>query len=182
MTAPVYRGLFPGVLRAACARYLALAVVSGWALSTARAAAAPSDDESALNELSHDAAHAALVRGPLLRAEEALDRAKSMDRAGDTAHAGLARALAHEWTRVALDLIRATALEQQAWLAEKSLDELATKTVRGRALLEETAARRGRAKEALEQLEREPPPPAAPKPHGTNRPAAKPGPSPREHE
>jgi hypothetical protein len=125
-----------------------------------------------------------LIRGPLLRAQEALTRAKSMDRAGDTAHARLARALAHEWTRVALDLIRAASMEEKARQTETSLDEVATKTVRGRALLEETAARRGRAKEALEQLEREPPPPppTAPKPHGTKAPTGKPAKSPKEHE
>ncbi len=146
--------------------------------------AAPSDDESAVNELAHDTAHAMLVRGPLLRAEEALARAKSMDRAGDAAHARLARALAHEWTRVALDLIRAASMEDKALKAEQALDEVATKTVRGRALLEETAARRGRAKAALEQLEREPPPPppAAAKPQGKKAPLPKPAQSPKEHE
>ena len=175
----------PGVLRAAFGKYLALAVVAGSACSAGISAAAASDDESAVNELGHDTAHAALIRGPLLRAQEALTRAKSMDRAGDAAHARLARALAHEWTRVALDLIRAASTEEKARLTEKSLDEVATKTVRGRALLEETAARRGRAREALEQLEHEPPPPpptAAPKSHGTKTPAANPPKSPKEHE
>ncbi len=171
------------MLRAACARYLAFAAIAGWACWAGLAAAAASDDESAVNELSHDTAHAALIRGPLMRAQEALTRARSMDRAGDTAHARLARALAHQWTRVALDLIRATSMEEKARQTEKSLDEMATKTVRGRALLEETAARRGRAKEALEQLEHEPPPPppTAPKPHGTKVPP-KPAKNPKEHE
>ncbi len=171
------------MLRAASAKYLAFAAVAGWACWTGLAAAAASDDESAVNELSHDTAHAALIRGPLLRAQEALTRAKSMDRAGDTAHARLARALAHEWTRVALDLIRAASMEEKARQTEKSLDEVATKTVRSRALLEETAARRGRAREALEQLEHEPPPPppTAPKPHGAKAPA-KPAKAPKEHE
>jgi hypothetical protein len=173
----------PGVLRAACARYLGIAAIAGSACWAGLAAAAASDDESAVNELSHDTAHAALIRGPLLRAQEALARARSMDRAGDTAHARLARALAHQWTRVALDLIRAASMEEKARQTEKSLDEMATKTVRGRALLEETAARRGRAKEALEQLEHEPPPPppTAPKPHRTKVPP-KPAKAPKEHE
>lgn len=171
------------MLRAACAKYLAFAAVAGLASWAGLSAAAASDDESAVNELSHDTAHAALISSPLRRAQDALTRAKSMDRAGDTAHARLARALAHEWTRVALDLIRAASMEEKAHLTEKSLDEVATKTVRGRALLEETAARRGRAKEALEQLEHEPPPPpTAPKPHGTKAPASKPGKPAKEHE
>ena len=136
-----------------------------------------------MDELSRDTAHAALVHAPLERAQEALKRAASMDRAGDTAHARLARALAHEWTRVALDLIRMQTLEDKARSTEQSLDEVATKTVRGRALLEETAARRGRAKEALEELEHAPPPPppTAAKPHPT-KPQPKPAKAPREHE
>jgi hypothetical protein len=157
--------------------------VLGAAIAPCRALAAPSDDESAVQELSRDQAHAPLVKEPVRKANEALTRAKSMDRAGDTAHARLARALAHEWARVAFDLIRASALEEKARLAEKALDELETKTVRGRALLEETAARRGRAKEALEQLEREPPaPPPTAKPPGPKQKAGKPPANGPEHD
>jgi len=169
----VYRGFFPGVLCSRRVDFFATALVLCSAGFSGVVRAAASDDESAVAELSRDTTHAALIRGPLLRAQDALKRALSMDRAGDTAHAQLARALAHEWTRVALDLVRASALEEKARLAEKTLEELDTKTVRGRALLEETAARRGRAKEALEQLEREPPaaPPVPVKGHG-GKPAA----------
>jgi hypothetical protein len=146
------------------------------------ASAAPSDDESAIKELGQDSAHAALVREPLRKAQEALERAKAMDHAGDNAHARLARALAHEWARTAADLVRAAAAEEKAKLAETALDELETKTVRGRALLEETAARRGRAREALEQLEREPPPPPTTKPHGAKPPTQKPAAGAPEHD
>ena len=162
LTATSDRGFLPGVRLLSRVRPLTvwalvpLAAVPG---AARLALAAPSDDESAIAELSRAQPHSALVKEPVRRANEALARAKAMDRAGDASHARLARALAHLWARVAFDLIRASALEQKARLAEKNLDELETKTVRGRALLEETAARRGRAKEALEQLEREPPPP-----------------------
>jgi hypothetical protein len=173
----------PGVLRPQRVFSFASIVVLGAACLAGRANAAPSDDESAVAELSRDTAHAALVRGPLLRAQDALKRAKSMDRAGDSAHARLARALAHEWTRVGLDLIRAATLEEKARLTEKSLDELDTKTVRGRALLEETAARRGRAKEALDELEHAPPPPPPTAPaKGHAKPAGKPKASAPEHD
>lgn len=162
-----------------------LAVVAGVAGLSGTVTAAPSDDESAVAELSRDTAHAALIHDPLLRAEDALKRAQSMDHAGDTAHARLARALAHEWTRVALDLIRASTMEEKARSTEQTLDELDTKTVRGRALLEETAARRGRAKEAIEQLEHEPPPPpptAPAKGHGPKAPSGKPKTPAPEHD
>lgn len=169
--------------RFARVRPLAVCLLAGVIGAPALALAAPSDDESAIQELSGDQTHSALVKEPVRRANEALARAKSMDRAGDTSHARLARALAHEWARVAFDLIRAAALEQKARLAEKTLDELETKTVRGRALLEETAARRGRAKEALEQLEHEPPPPPpTAKPPGTKPKAGKPKAAGPEHD
>jgi hypothetical protein len=103
------------------------------------------------------------VAEPLRKGQEALRRAKSMEQAGDTAHARLALALAHEWTRVATDLIRAVTFEEKAKAVEKALSERETGTVRGRALLEETAARRGRAQAALDQLDHAaPPPPTAP--------------------
>ena len=163
------------------------AVVAGVACGSS-VAAAPSADEATLDALSADRAHAAVVQVPIAKAREALGRAKSMDAAGDAAHARLARALAHEWTRTAEDLVRAAALEDKATAAERSLDELATKTVRSRALFEETAARRGRALAALEQLEREPPPPpptaTAPgtqtAPPGDAATPPKPGPTARE--
>lgn len=184
MTATLDHGFLPGVRLSVRVRPVAVCLLLGVAGAPGLALAAASDDESAIQELSREASHAALVKEPVRRANEALERAKSMDRAGDASHARLARALAHEWARVALDLIRAAALELKARLAEKNLDELETKTVRGRALLEETAARRGRAQEALEQLEREPPPPPqTAKPPGAKpaggkpKAAAKPGPS-----
>jgi hypothetical protein len=157
LTATSDRGFLPGVRL--LKRVLLFIPFVGVICAPRFALAAQSDDESAIAELSRDQPHSALVKEPVRRANEALARAKAMDRTGDTSHARLARALAHLWARVAFDLIRASALEQKARLAERNLDELETKTVRGRALLEETAARRGRAKEALEQLEREPPPP-----------------------
>jgi hypothetical protein len=140
-------------------RALAVAAVVAGAACASSVAAAPSADEATLDALSTDRTHAAVVQVPVAKAREALARAKSMDAAGDAPHARLARALAHEWTRTAEDLVRAAVLEDKAMAAERSLDDLATKTVRSRALLEETAARRGRALAALEQLEKEPPPP-----------------------
>jgi hypothetical protein len=150
-----------------CVHWLGAAALAAGALAGPSVLAAPSSDEAALDALDADKARAALVQGPVQKAREALARAKSMEAAGDAPHARLARALAHEWTRTAEDLVRTVALEDKAARAERSLEELATKAVRSQTLLEETAARRGRARAALEQLEKEPPPPpVTAKPNG----------------
>jgi hypothetical protein len=109
-----------------------------------------------MGALAADQAHAAIVQEPLRRARAALDRAKALDHTGDARHAAVARAAAREWVDVARDLIRAVDAESRATESEKKLDELETKVIRGRALLEETVARRGRAAEALEQMQRTP--------------------------
>jgi hypothetical protein len=158
LTAPEARGFFRSVRRLAAR--VSLSVFSLVSLRLASATAAPATDKAAeaLSTLEKDKAHGALLADPLRRAKDAFDRARSMDAAGDAAHAATMREVAREWVELASDLVRAADAEARAVQAEKDLDEVETKLVRGRALLEETVARRGRAREALEQLEREPKP------------------------
>ncbi len=135
------------------------------ALLASRAAfagAAAGDTEQRFSALQSDQAHAGTVAVPLGRARQSLDRAAALDRAGDARHAATARAAAREWLDAAVDLIRATDAEQRATGSERKLDDLETKVLRERALLEETVARRGRATQALEQLRHEPPAEVAP--------------------
>ncbi len=159
LTSPPFRGFFPRVRRLSRFRRTgALALVGVLWLAPAAASPSPSSDERAIAALEQDTSHGAVVGEPLRKARQALTRARSMEQAGDLAHASVVRATAREWIEVARDLVRANDLSDEATKVEKALDELETKTVRGRALLEETAARRGRARETLEQLQREPPP------------------------
>ncbi|HVU01575.1 MAG TPA: hypothetical protein VHE30_07475 [Polyangiaceae bacterium] len=141
--------------RIAAASSAALPVLALLVSPVASAAPKPGDTEALVAALSADAAHASVVKGPLDRARSALDRAKGMDRAGDTVHGNILRAVAAEWAEVARDTVRAADAETRAAEAEKALDDLQTKTIRGRALIEETAARRGRAQALLQQLEAE---------------------------
>jgi hypothetical protein len=117
------------------------------------AAAAPRDPEAELAPLDQDAAHRAILADPVKRAHDAVTRAQNLDRAGDGVHAAMLRAVALEWIDMARDALRAAEAEAQAEKMEKALDDLETKIVRGRALLEETVARRGRARSLLEELE-----------------------------
>jgi hypothetical protein len=129
-------------------------------LAPAAAAPVTGDAGQLLSDLERDSVHRAALAGSIGKARDALTRAKAMDRAGDARHAALLRAAAREWIDGARDLARATDAEAKAEQAEKAVDDLETKRVRGRALLEETIARRGRASALLEQLEREPKPSA----------------------
>lgn len=129
-------------------------------LASAAAAPIAGDAGQLLSDLERDTTHRAALAGSVEKARDALTRAKAMDRAGDAPHAALLRAAAREWIDGARDLLRATDAEAKAEQAEKAVDDLETKRVRGRALLEETIARRGRASALLEQLEREPKPSA----------------------
>jgi hypothetical protein len=106
---------------------------------------------------------AKLAKQPLDKARQALDRAHQARAAGDYRHAGMLESLALEWAQTAQDLGRAVAAEQRAEKVEKQAADAATKARHARALLEETVARRGRAQERLDLLEKagaHPAPPA----------------------
>ena len=100
--------------------------------------------------------HAALAATPIARSRDALERAQGAADSGDARHAGMLRRLASEWAGVGRDLTRVNEAEIRADVVEKKLQEVETKLVRGRALLEETVARRGRATKKLEDLEKDP--------------------------
>ncbi|HEX4475660.1 MAG TPA: hypothetical protein VH142_11325 [Polyangiaceae bacterium] len=146
--------------------------------AAAPALGAPRDPNAILAELEKDTAHQSLVAGALGHARDALTRARSMDLAGDGRHATILRQVAIEWLDLGRDLIRTATTEAATDASEKDLDDLDTKLVRGRALLEETVARRGRARQLFDQLE--PGTPVAPadpsksKHAGLEAPASKP--------
>jgi hypothetical protein len=123
------------------------------------AAPATRETDQLLAELDADTAHRAALAGPLEKARTALARAHSMDLAGDAAHATLLRAAAREWLDYGKDVVRAVDAEAKADERERAQDELATKIVRGRALVEETVARRARAEALLEEVQRAAPAP-----------------------
>jgi hypothetical protein len=99
----------------------------------------------------HKQALAELLR----RSRHALDRAAKANAAADHRHAGELEALALELAQTANDLVRA--LEAERALAELSRRAIAaeTRAVRAQALVEQTAARRGRAAAVLAALEAE---------------------------
>lgn len=142
--------------RATRAERAAAGLVVTAALSAISARAAPSQAElvAQATRLEQDPSNGALVKDPTGRARRALDRAHAMDHAGDSGHAALLRAAAEGWLAMATDLIRAAAAEARARASEKELVDAETKVVRGRALLEETIARKGRAQAELDDLAR----------------------------
>ena len=125
-----------------------------WLAPAAAAPAVPGTPQL-LSDLDRDTEHRAALAGPIDKAKQALARARAMDQAGDVRHGAALRAVAREWVDCARDVVRTSQTEARAEKAEKTLDDLETKRARGRALLEETIARRGRAQALLDQLERE---------------------------
>ncbi|NRA32633.1 MAG: hypothetical protein HRU17_04765 [Polyangiaceae bacterium] len=117
---------------------------------------APGDGEKAKTKLAQIAksAPANLVKQPVAQARKALERVQSVGDAKDKQHQPMLEGLAWQWTKVAADLIRAAAAEDRARSAEEELATLRTKLVRAQALLEQTIARRDRAKAQLPQTDR----------------------------
>jgi hypothetical protein len=112
--------------------------------------------EAAIKNLTAVPAHAKLANEPLERATNALRRAADARVAGDHAHGARLEGVGREWAETGRDLVRAAEAERQAQELYSKAAALETKAVRGRALLEETMARRERAREKLQQLEGKP--------------------------
>jgi hypothetical protein len=129
----------------------------------------------ALAELERDTVHRTALTSTIDKARRALTRAHAMDQAGDARHAAALRAVAREWVGCGNALVRTSDAEARADKAEKTGEDLETKRARGRALLEETIARRGRAQALLDQLDRET---QAPPPAEADAKAKKPAPKP----
>jgi hypothetical protein len=132
-------------------------------LSSSGSRAAPksprADARAALGQLEAKKEDAVVAAEPIAEARKALTRARSARQAGDDSGATLLDRLAREWAEVAVALLKAVEAERRADEAERRLEEVETKTVRARALLEETVARRGRTKQELQRIESAPPPP-----------------------
>lgn len=133
---------------AALLALLATATASAQGADGARAAAV-------VKELSAKPEAARAAASFLNRARHALERARSARGAGDFRHAAELEALALELAETARDWVRARDAERE--LAELSRRALAaeTRAVRAQALVEQTAARRGRAAAQLAALEAE---------------------------
>lgn len=133
-------------------------------LVSSSASAEPTDAELAkrLADLDQDAVHRSELSGPLENARRALEQSRHDAKGAQWAppngatdrHANLLRALAGEWLDVARDLVRTVDAEKAANAALKALDDAQTKIVRGKLLLEETIARRGRSQAQLEALDK----------------------------
>lgn len=112
--------------------------------------------EQILKKLSAlDAKIVAAIAEPVKQARKALERAHGARTAGDTAHARLLDALALEWAQTAETLTRAAKSEEGAAASQKQAQTTATQLERGRTLLEETQARKGRAEVELARAEAE---------------------------
>jgi colicin import membrane protein len=95
----------------------------------------------------------------------ALERAANARRAGDQRHGSELEALALELSQSAVDLVREKQAQGRVDETEQKAQAAETRVMRARALVEQTAARRGRAAERLRELELEkanPTPGAAP--------------------
>jgi hypothetical protein len=153
LTAEKARGFFAVMRSPRPLAALSAAFFSSLSLGAVAAPPAGNADQL-LAELEADKAHQSALAPPLQKAKDALGRAHSMDQVGDGPHANLLRAVAREWLDLAKDLARTADAEAKAEQREKALDDLETKIVRGRALLEETIARRARAEALLEEVDR----------------------------
>jgi colicin import membrane protein len=111
--------------------------------------------ERLLRELAAKAEAKALIAPLLERSKHALERAQNARRAGDQRHAGELEVLALEIAETAADVVRAGQAETRLGEVEQKALDAETRVVRARALVEQTAARRGRAAERLQQLEAE---------------------------
>jgi hypothetical protein len=164
------RAVIASVRFARHARSVAAAGIFAILASAPASANRGGDRETAshvIAELRKNHAAAAFAKEPIDKAAHALRRAGDARAAGDHEHGAELEALAREWAETGADLVRTAAVEQKLAKVQKEHSEIETKLVRARALLEETVARRGRAKTRLEALEAErgaPKPAPAPEP------------------
>jgi colicin import membrane protein len=115
-----------------------------------------------VRELEAQTADRALLGPSLARAKHALERAANARRSGDHRHGSELEALALELAQGAVDLQREKRAQTQVSETEEKALAAETRVVRARALVEQTAARRGRAAERLHELETEKAKPSAP--------------------
>lgn len=138
-------------------RVVAVVLGAGLVALGLLASAGPRDDrasaESALAAFDTEAGALPLVRDPVKRSRDLLERARRMRQAGDDTHARLAEAAAFEWARVAQDLVRTADAEANAQGARSKAMDASSAAERERALLEQQLAQNGRLQAELRQLE-----------------------------
>lgn len=123
----------------------------------AAATAEPKSANQAIQQLRRTGL-APRVAGDLLKkAESAASRAEKARAAGDPAQAKRLEAVASEWAAAGFDRVRAAQMEMRAEKAQKQAAKLETRALRARALVEQTTARVGRAREKLERVAKERP-------------------------
>jgi hypothetical protein len=110
--------------------------------------------ERLVNETTR-APEAATAARELDAARRALGRARAARDGGDRAGAELLEGLARTWAEAAHDVVRAVRAESSLAQAQKALLEARSQVERGRALLDETLSRKGRARVELERLDPE---------------------------
>jgi hypothetical protein len=135
---------------AAAATSVLLLAGFAWAARPAHERAAA---ESTLNSVIAVPNHRKLAAEPVRLAQAALKRSQDARAAGDTEHAAMLDALALEWASMAEALVRAVSLERKSAQVQRKAADVETRSIRAKALLEETLARRGRARRKLEQLQ-----------------------------
>jgi hypothetical protein len=96
----------------------------------------------------------AVAQSELAKAKDALIRADRAHKAGDHQHATMLETVALEWATAANALTRTTEAETKATELEQKIQDVDAKTLRARALLEQTEARRARAAAQLKEAER----------------------------
>lgn len=129
----------------------ALVLIASGAAYAARESGDRARAEQLLGSLG--SADPALVSEPVKNAKAALKRANDMRAASDLEHAELTEGIAYEWAATAGDLTRAAKSEAEVQKLETQLKDVETKKLRAQALLEETIARRERAKGKLRDFE-----------------------------
>ncbi len=118
----------------------------------AAAAAQREKAEQALASLKATPEAAAVAKEPMAKAQKALDRGNDARKTGDTLHADQLDALALEWAGTSVDLARTAKLEADAEKLEAETADLEARAKRALSLIEQTVARRGRAREKLQEL------------------------------
>jgi hypothetical protein len=142
----------PAALRLFGLAAVGIALLSATVLS-AREAGHRAAAQGKLQAIQQNQLHRKLAADPVRQAEDALRRGQDARAAGDDFHGQMLEALALEWASMAEALIRTAEMESKVAELQRQAAEVETKSIRAKALLEETAARRGRARAKLEQLE-----------------------------
>lgn len=140
--------------RIACWGVLVAGVV--WGLSPARAATSNQEATTSLIQELETATESRKLGAQFIeRAKLALSRARSAREAGNHHQATLLEALALELLETARDLVRTAQTESKVAELSRRATFAETRAVRAQALIEQTAARRGRAAAQLEALQQE---------------------------